>query len=339
MAIILEGNSISNLQVTESGRTFTQTLNYRLTEGETLVDLSVYIPPVNLRSVDFPGFRVQEAGADWVAGEGGDGAAVVIVWHFPMNAPENDPTPNPEMAPWYWPVQDYRSSSIEFEEAVRVIYDDDGEKPFQSSAGTELLATYTRGGRQVSFGYFRQNFTESVIDEYIGKVNQSAIRIASVDYPAGTVQMKSAVATPMLIKNDDNTTKWRYYRIDVSFVVDSKTYKKKFLNMSTRFIPPGGKGHVQIWCCQIGNETYFGTRQAIIEKAENASKESEKYSPESVTEPMFLVNAETNNGNIQGLNTYGILGEEKQTPTFIEGCPFPLTDFAGLNLPTEKNMV
>lgn len=343
MAITLSDTIISPLQRGESGDSFTETLIYDLTDGENLFQLWSKMPNHKARSSLYPGFRVKDATADMIAGSGSNGAKIEITWEYSLSSlgePEESEIPDPELPPWQWPVQDYRVSSVEIEESVDYLWvkkDDQVQKiPFQTTAGTELTATRPRGIRSVSFSYNLQNFDETIVNPFIGAVNFNSVRIASVNYGAGTVQMKSISATPYVVKNDDGTTKWRYYKIDVSFWVDPKTFNREYPNASTRFIPPGGKGHAQIWCCEIDDELYFGTRKQIIEKSETASKDSEKWSPESVTEPMFL---DLYDGKISSWHATALtLDDPKQEPTFVSGCPYDLVDFGPLQLPANKNM-
>lgn len=353
MAIILDDDrTIEQFDWDEKTAGFTQIASYRFTSGERLVDAYHLVPHINTQHSDpfLSGHVVKKAMLRKYAGNGGNGCQVVTHWEIPqadsLGTFEEDEQPDLEQPPWLWPVQDYRVSSMQLEQALEAIYDYSKSSsseayviPLNTSAGTPIMASTNTGQAIVSFGYNLRNFDETNAFRYINKCNDDAMRIASVAYPRASILMQAINAAPRLVKNPDGSTKWRYYRVDVRFLVDPRTFSRKYPNRATFFRPSAEGEPAQIWTCTVSESgrdvRLFGTREQILARVEEQEETPYRHSAQAVSEPMYL----DDDGMIRDWDAQSLrLTKSKQTPTYIEGIPHEGSDFIGLLLPTSKKM-
>lgn len=360
MAIILDDDqTIEQFEWDSESATFTQMISYRMTAGEQLVDALAYAPIINRRHRDsrLSRYVLKKVSLKKLAGNAGNGCCFNCQWEIPtgdsVSQSEEDMKPDLDTPPWTWPVSNYKVASMQLEQSLDDIYDysklpeAEGYKvPLLSSAGTEIIASTNRSMSIVSFSYNLQTFNEANIFAYAGCANYFPVRIASINYPAATIMLQEASAEPRVIAedgNEENPTgiKWRFYRINVQFLVDPKTFERKYQNRSTFFIPRGStetqNGPAQIWTCTGASGSsevrYFGTLSQIEKICNEATEERHKRSGQAVTEPMYLAeNGAINNWDSGTLQLTAV----RQTPTYITGIPHPGSDFAGLQLPPNK---
>lgn len=217
-----------------------------------------------------------------------------------------------ENVTYIWPAAD----SDQPTDGLRLFRSEDKPLAMRNTAGVPIEATTSRGLAELSFIYNLQNINPDAPWLYVSKINKYPIKIAGIEFPKRTIQIRSITMDQVVERNNDASVRWEYYKVGVQFVIDPQTFNRDYLNTSLSIRRPEGLSRIWSW----GDGKYFGSFANYIDSGFDDGEE--------MGEPMFLTESGTT------LSPYD--SEGKQIPVYLPGSVYEPIDFEILEFPEER---
>lgn len=142
---------------------------------------------------------------------------------------------NSDTPPWKLPVTDLTVSFPEIKEPFDYALDDDGEAktPVVNSAGDRILMETTRHLVQYQFSYnVRLKRANATFLQDV--VNKDAEKILGIAIAPKTALLKPVEWRKLVTMDNSGKIKWEYWQLNVSFMVNTRGWWRRALNVGTR---------------------------------------------------------------------------------------------------------
>lgn len=240
--------------------------------------------------------------------------------------------------PWELSPTNYRENGATLEESAAYFYPGAGDpifpggtggeaRPFVNTAGVMLEGSITRNLFAFSFSYnvAATSYNRAVMWRARGKVNASTVKVAGMTFGPRELKIENLSASSCrtsteTVNVDGSTSKitWKYWKIDVSFLANPRTFDQQFLNVGTHISRGGALHRVWKWTSPTALKPCFGTYYDY--------QQSGATDGEALTENVALNDA---GDGVSPLDETG-----RQVMTYRVGSVLQPADFGALELPT-----
>lgn len=241
--------------------------------------------------------------------------------------------------PWELSPTNYQQSGATLDESTAFFYPGAGDpifpggtggesRPFVNTAGVMLEGVATRNLLSFSFSYNLAN-SEFRADAWRakGKINASKITVAGRTFAPRELKLEDVKATPCRTSTETldangavTEITWKFWKIDVSFLANPRTFDQQFLNVGTHISRGGALHRVWKWTNPTTLTPTFGTYYDY--------QSSGATDGEALSENVAL--NETGDG-VSPLDATG-----RQIMTYRVGSVLQPADFSALKLPTSN---
>lgn len=240
--------------------------------------------------------------------------------------------------PWELSPTNYREGGATLEESNAFFFPGAGDpifpggtdgdaRPFVNTAGVMLEGTATRNLLSFSFSYnvAATAFNRADAWRAKGKINASTVTVAGRTFAPRELKLEDLQATSCRSSTEtvdangaETKITWKFWKIDVSFLANPRTFDQKFLNVGAHILHDGALQRVWKWTSPTTFKPCFGTYYDY--------QQSGATDGEALTENVAL------NERGDGVSPLDATG--RQVMTYRVGSVLQPADFRALNLPT-----
>ena len=235
------------------------------------------------------------------------------------------------LAPWELAPYNFRASAALVEESTTRFYPGVGDLvypqgrftpcPLVNTAGTTLRGKSTYSIAKIAFSYNApaDSFDSRFVWAPLGKINLRSTTVCGMTFPPRTLRLETLNATfnsesaETLDEQGERTTVyWKFFRVDVSFAVNPRSFDQLFANVGTSANVNGALCRLWRWTDPRSNQAVVGTYYDYLISGANDG--------ERIAENVPLL---PNGAGPSPVNTYRI------------GSPYEPVDFSELALPAD----